>query len=188
MVIGLTFLSAFAQKIVEIFLSVVVRWWLNLLKGAILKAVVSSDFKVRIVGGVDPLRLALKFKLHNGSPSTVTLNRLAINLYCSGEAHVSSVVGVILDNPFVSADKFRLKTGESTNVVINVIPDFRLLFSLIYGRFSLRYSSLHLSTAWGSIKVPLAPESIQNELTDSASKRQIEEYLKSVRVKLKEPL
>jgi len=188
MVAGLTFILEFAEKIVEKVLSVFVRWWLNRLKGAILKGVVCSDFKVTVVSGLDPLRLALEFKVHNGSPSTIILNMTAVHLYCGGEAHVTSVVGTTLDNPFVTADNFKLKTGESTTVVINMIPDFRLLFSLIYSGFSLRSSSLHLLTTWGSIRVPLTPESIQNEVRDSNSKHQIEEYLKSVRAKLKEPL
>jgi hypothetical protein len=87
------------------------------------QAILPSDFSVNVVTGVDPLRLKLRFRLHNGSASSIRLSGIKAHLFCGG-AYVGSVAGAALDNPFVyvSPANPTIDRGKSVDISIDITP------------------------------------------------------------------
>lgn len=182
-VLFLTALSELAQWIVRILLMVFVKWWLNWIRRRVADAIVASDFKVTLVTGVDPLRLRLRFKFHNGSASSVQLNRLIVHLSCGG-APIGSVVGTITENPCIQVGNSNLKIGRGrdTSVTIDFTPDIYLWFWLLPNSgYHLNSSSVEVSTTWGIIRIPLEGD-VTNDV--SGFKSNIDDFLRNVRARL----
>lgn len=153
----LTWLSDAVKWVLRILWTLVVRWWLRLMRKRMLEAIRPSDFMVSVVTGVDPLRLVLRFKLHNGSASNIRLNRITAHLFCGG-AHVGSVAGAMLDNPFVhiSLETSIIGRGKSVDLSVDITPDIYLWFWLLQDSgYALHSSSMEVLTSWGAVDVPL---------------------------------
>lgn len=177
----LTWLSVVIRGVTHIMWALFVRWWLGWIRERIADAVIPSDFKVSVNTGVDPLKLILRFKLHNGSAAGIQLNRIAVHLFCGGAAHVGSVVGVVSHNPFVdfSPASPKIGRGKSVDISVYITPDIYLWFWLLSdGGYSLHSSSIEILTSWGSIDVPLTAD-ITNEVRNQ--RRSIDEFRDRVR-------
>jgi len=145
-----------------------------------LEAIIPSDFVVSVVTGQDPLRLSLKFILHNGSGFVIRLNKVTVHLFCGG-SHVGSVVGPVLDNPFVdvSPRSSTIGRGVDVNLSIDITPDIYLWFWLLpSGGYDLYSSSIEILTNWGAIDIPLVGN-IVSEVCQH--KDPIHEFLKRVK-------
>lgn len=145
-----------------------------------LEAISPSDFKVSIVTRVDPLRLSLGFRLHNGSASGIRLNKVTVHLFCGG-AHVGSVVGAVLDNPFVHVSPKNSTIGRGTGVdlSVDITPDIYLWFWLLPDSgYSLCSSSIQVLTSWGAIDVPLVGKAVSEV---GQYKDQIDDFRNRVR-------
>lgn len=177
----LTWLSAGIQGVMRIIWALFVRWWLGWIRGRIADAIIPSDFEVSVNTGVDPLKLVLRFKLHNGSASNIRLNRITAHLFCGGTAHVGSVVGTMSHNPFVdfSPESPKVGRGKSADISIYITPDIYLWFWLLPGgAYSLHSSSIEIQTNWGLIDVPLIGK-ITSQV--GSQRRSIEEFRDRVR-------
>lgn len=177
-----TNVSSVFQWIGERLAMIFVHWWREKMRRYVSDAVIASDYKVDLVTGVDPLKLRLQFKVHNGSTSDIQLKRVAVHLFC-GDAHVGSVVGQVTENPFIkiSFDP-RIRRGKRAEVSIDFTPSIYLWFWLLSsGGFDLRSSVVEASTGWGDITVPLS-ENIHNNVKERI--HDIDKFVESVREKL----
>jgi hypothetical protein len=130
-----------------------VGWWLGKVLGYVAKSIMISDREVCLVGGVDPLRLRVRFRISNGSASVVRLRSIVVYLYCGG-ALVGSVVGDTSNNPLVSPNgvNVRIRRGESIDVSVEITPSIYLWFWLLpSSNYDLVSSSVVLDTVWGRI-------------------------------------
>ena len=176
----LTWLSEIVRWVVGKMWSLFVRWWLGWIRRRMSEAIIPSDFSVNIVTGVDPLRLKLRFRLHNGSASSIRLNGIKAHLFCGG-AHVGSVAGAALDNPFVyvSPANPTIGRGKSVDISIDITPDIYLWFWLLPDSgYSLHSSIIEVLTSWGAIDVPLTGK-VVSEVRQY--KGQIDEFRDRVR-------
>lgn len=176
----LTILSLIIQWIGEKLAMIFVRWWLRRIREHVANAIVASDFEVSLITGKDPLPLQFTFKLHNGSATTIQLDRLVLHLFCAG-AHVGSVVGQVGKIPFIHTtdSKPRISKGRRINISIIIIPDIYLWFWLLpSGGFSLESSSVEISTIWGTITIPLSGN-ISTDIRER--KKNIDDFVNKVR-------
>ena len=79
-----TILLRFIEWLGKMIAKVIIGWWIGKIRKYITDAITISDRRVELVSGVDPLRLRLRFKVHNGSASNVQLERITIHLFCGG--------------------------------------------------------------------------------------------------------
>lgn len=176
----LTWLSEGIRWVVGKVWTIFVRWWLGWIRRRMSEAIIPSDFSVNAVPGVDPLRLKLQFTLHNGSASSIRLNGIKAHLFCGG-AHVGSVAGDVLDNPFVhvSPESPTIGRGKRVDISIDITPDIYLWFWLLQDSgYSLHSSSIEVLTSWGAIDVPLTGKVISKV---GQYKVRIDEFRKRVR-------
>ena len=177
----LTLLSEIIRWVLGKVWTLLVRWWLRWIRNRMSDAVIPSDFSVDVGTGVDPLRLRLGFKLHNGSASSIRLNTVAVHLFCGG-AHVGSVVGDALGNPFiqVTPPHTTVAKGKNATITIDITPDLYLWFWLLPDSgYFLHKSRIEVLTSWGAIDVPLTGK-VASEV--GKYKDQINEFLDRVRI------
>lgn len=179
----LQLLGALLHWIVDIGEKLFVNWWLHWIQKQIANAITISDFEVRFVSGRQPLTIQLVFTVHNGSASTIELTKIALNLYESG-VHLISVIGLISDNSLVDIQSTKINKDGSVNVMIEVVPFFQFWLSSNSYSFSLRKSSLDISTAYGNVTKLLEPahNKIHNEI--EKFEKAINEYVKTQKVLL----
>lgn len=161
-----------------------VGWWLERVRRYVAKSIVISDREVGLVGGVDPLRLRVRFKISNGSASAVRLKSIFVYLYCGG-ALVGSEVGDTRNNPLVTPNgvNVRIMRGESIDVSVEITPSVYLWFWLLpSSNYDLIWSSVVLDTIWGRITKSLDGRT-NNKVIDS--KAQIDSFVDRVRRMLK---
>jgi len=167
------------QLVMRIFGKVFISSWLNRIKQRFSKTIIVSDFRMNIVAGKDLPWLRFTFKIYNGTISAINLKGIVINLYCGADSYVTSIAGQISDISLVSASSTKVGKGKAVDVGIDILPSLEFWLPLRITSFSLRKSSIIVSTVWGDIIKPLEPDRIQDNI--KASEEQIAEYISKVK-------
>ena len=166
------------QLVMRIAGKVFIGSWRNQIERRLSRAIVTSDFRVNFVTGTDPPVLQFMFKIHNGTISAITLKRIAVNLY-GGGAYITGIAGLISDISLVSVPSTRVAKGKDVNVAIDIVPSLEFWLPPRATSFSLRKSSIVVSTVLGDVVKPLEPDLIQDNTRESEG--QIDDYVSRVR-------
>jgi hypothetical protein len=166
------------QLVLRIFGKVFIGPWRNRIERRLSRAIITSDFGVNFVTGTDPPVLQFIFKIHNGTISAITLKRIAVNLY-GGGAYITGIAGSISDISLVSVPSARAAKGRDVDVVVDIVPSLEFWLPPRATSFSLRKSSIVVSTVWGDVAKPLEPDLIQDNTRESEG--QIDDYVSRVR-------
>ncbi|UCB43392.1 MAG: hypothetical protein JSV77_01725 [Dehalococcoidales bacterium] len=166
------------QLVMSIFGKVLASPWLSWIEKRFSKAIVTSDFRINFVTEADPPRLQFIFEIHNGAVSAVNLKEIAVNLY-SADAYITGIAGSISDISLVSVPSTKVGKGKEVEIVIDIVPSLEFWLPPRTTSFSLRKSSIIISTFWGDIAKPLEPDLIQDNTREF--EKQIDEYIAKVR-------
>jgi len=169
------------QMVMWIFGKVFISSWRNWLEKRFSKAIITSDFRMSFVTGTDPPVLQFIFKIHNGAISAITLKGIVVNLYAGG-TYIASITGSISDISLISISSAKVGKGKEVEVVIDIVPSLEFWLPPRTTSFSLRKSSLLMSTFWGDITKHLEPDLIQDNT--KGCDEQIEEHVSRVKKSL----
>ena len=166
------------QLAMRIFGKVFINSWLSWIEKHFSKAIITSDFRINFVTGIDPPRLQFIFQIHNGTISAITLKGIVVNLYSAG-AYITSIAGSISDISLVSVCSTKVSKGKEVDIVIDIVPSLEFWLPPRITSFSLCKSSIVVSTVWGDIVKPLEPDLIQDNTKEF--EEQIDEYVSKVK-------
>jgi hypothetical protein len=180
-----TILLKFLEWLGEMIAQITVGWWVGKIRKYVADAITISDRRVELVSGVDPLRLRVRFKVHNGSASDIKLEKINLYLFCGG-APIGSVSGEIKNNPFVDVGgnnleirQFTIKRGNLTDVSVEITPSIYLWFWLLVDSgYDIRSSTAEFKTTWGYIHKSLDGD-VDNKVKES--KNWIGQFLTKVK-------
>lgn len=166
------------QLVMRIFGKVFINSWLNWIEKHFSRAIITSDFRINFVTGVDTPRIQFIFKIHNGTISTINLKGIVVNLY-SADTYITSIAGSISDISLIDACSTKVSKGKEVDVTIDIVPSLEFWLLPRTTSFSLCKSSIVISTVWGDIVKSLEPDCIQDNIKEF--EEQIDEYVSKVK-------
>ena len=162
----------------RIFGKIFVKSWRGWIEKRFSRAIITSDFRIKFVAETDPPGLQIMFKIHNQTISSITLKGIVINLYGGVDSYVTSIAGQISDISLVSVPSTRVGKGKAVDIVIDILPSLEFWLRPRTTPFSLRKSSIIVSTVWGDIVKSLEPDCIRDDI--KASEDKITKYISKV--------
>jgi len=161
----------------SIFGKIFVKSWLNWIEKRFSKAIITLDFRINFVAGTNLPALQLVFQVHNGTISAINLKGIVLNLY-SADAYITTIAGPISDISLIHVPSTKIGRGEDVDVTVDVVPPLEFWLPPRATSFSLRKSSIVISTVWGNIIKPLEPDHIQDDIQEF--EKQIDGYISKV--------
>ena len=162
----------------NIFGKIFVKSWRGWIEKRFSRAIITSDFRIKFVAETDPPGLQIMFKIHNQTVSSINLKGIVVNLYGGEDSYVASISGHISDISLVSVPSTRVGKGKAVDIVIDILPSLEFWLPPRTTSFSLRKSSIVVSTVWGDIVKSLEPDRIQHNIKESEDA--IAEYISKV--------
>ena len=161
----------------NIFGKIFIKSWLSWIEKRFSKAIITSDFRINFVAGADLPRLQFIFKVHNGTISTINLKGIVLNLY-SADAYITTVAGPISDISLINVASNKVGKGKEVDITVDIVPSLEFWLPPRATSFSLRKSSIVISTVWGNIVKSLEPDLIQDNIQEF--EKQVDEYIVKV--------